>query len=46
MSHLYRFGQFVLDPRRRTLSRADSPVVLAPKAFEVVALSKRLNFPN
>jgi DNA-binding winged helix-turn-helix (wHTH) protein/tetratricopeptide (TPR) repeat protein len=36
MSYLYRFGQFVLDPRRRTLSRADSPVSLTPKAFDVL----------
>src|ERR1700759_2261211 len=36
MSDLYRFGQFVLDPRRRTLSRAGSPVSLTPKAFDVL----------
>jgi DNA-binding winged helix-turn-helix (wHTH) protein/Flp pilus assembly protein TadD len=36
MSDLYRFGQFVLDPGRRTLSRADSPVSLTPKAFDVL----------
>src|SRR4029079_1520265 len=36
MNDLYRFGQFVLDPRRRMLSRADSPVVLTPKAFDVL----------
>jgi hypothetical protein len=35
-SYLCRFGQFVLDPRRRTLSRADSPVFLTPKAFDVL----------
>src|SRR6202162_476461 len=34
MSNLYRFGQFVLDPGRRTLSRADSPVSLHPKASD------------
>lgn len=34
---LYRFGQFVLDSRRRTLSRADSPVFLTPKAFDVLS---------
>src|SRR6185369_12610549 len=33
---LYRFGQFALDSRKRTLSRADSPVVLTPKAFDVL----------
>jgi len=33
---LYRFGQFVLDSRRRTLSRADSPVFLTPKTFDVL----------
>jgi TolB-like protein/DNA-binding winged helix-turn-helix (wHTH) protein/cytochrome c-type biogenesis protein CcmH/NrfG len=32
----YRFGQFVLDSRRRTLSRGDSPVFLTPKAFDVL----------
>src|ERR1700690_821506 len=33
---LYRFGQFVLESRRRTLSSADSPVFLTPKAFDVL----------
>src|SRR5713101_9826050 len=36
MSNFYRFGQFVLDPGRRTVSRADSPVSLTPKAFDVL----------
>ena len=36
VSYLYRFGQFVLDSRRRTVSRADSPVSLTPKAFDVL----------
>src|SRR5882672_8303397 len=36
MSNLYRFGQFALDSRTRTLSRADSPVSLTPKAFDVL----------
>src|SRR5260221_8409317 len=36
MNSLYRFGQFVLDPGRRTLSRADSLVSLPPKAFDVL----------
>src|ERR1700757_3534672 len=36
MSDLYRFGQFALDPRKRTLSRADTPVSLTPKAFDVL----------
>src|SRR3984893_11880850 len=36
MSHLYRFGQFALDSRRRTLSRADSLISLTPKAFDVL----------
>jgi len=34
--YLYRFGQFALDSRRRTVSRADSPVSLTPKAFDVL----------
>src|SRR6201984_3010945 len=36
MAKSYRFGQFVLDPGRRTLSRADSPVSVTPKAFDVL----------
>ena len=32
----YRFGQFALDSRKRTVSRADSPVSLTPKAFDVL----------
>src|ERR1700735_2278764 len=36
MSSFYRFGQFVLDPDRRKLSCADSPVSLTPKAFDVL----------
>jgi TolB-like protein/DNA-binding winged helix-turn-helix (wHTH) protein/Flp pilus assembly protein TadD len=33
---LYRFIDFVLDPRRRTLSRGDSPILLTPKAFDLL----------
>jgi TolB-like protein/DNA-binding winged helix-turn-helix (wHTH) protein len=33
---LYRFGQFALDSRKRTVSRADSPIPLTPKAFDVL----------
>lgn len=36
MSNLYYFGKFVLDPGSRTLSRADLPVSLTPKAFDVL----------
>ena len=36
MSDVYRFAEFVLDPGRRTLARADSPVSLTPKAFDVL----------
>ena len=36
MSDLYRFRPFELDARRRTLSRAGSPVSLTPKAFDVL----------
>src|ERR1700723_2518994 len=36
MSNFYRFGEFVLDPARRTLSRAGSPISLTPKAFDVL----------
>src|ERR1700676_891841 len=36
MSNLYRFGQFVLDPAKRTLSRADSAISLTPKAFDLL----------
>jgi eukaryotic-like serine/threonine-protein kinase len=34
--YLYGFGQFVLDSRKRTLSRAESPVPLTAKAFDVL----------
>ncbi len=34
--YLYRFGAFALDSRKRTLSRADSPISLTPKAFDVL----------
>src|ERR1700732_2560821 len=34
--YFYRFGQFALDSRKRTVSRADSPVSLTPKAFDVL----------
>jgi DNA-binding winged helix-turn-helix (wHTH) protein len=36
ISTLYFFGQFVLDPGRRTLSRSDASVSLTPKAFDVL----------
>src|SRR6201987_420272 len=34
--YLYCFGPFALDSRKRTLSRADSPVSVTPKAFDVL----------
>src|SRR5216683_711604 len=34
--YLYRLGQFVLDSRKRTVTCADSPVSLTPKAFDVL----------
>src|SRR5882762_5094089 len=34
--YLYRFVRFALDSRKRTLSRADSPVALTAKAFDVL----------
>src|ERR1700675_608469 len=34
--YLYRFGRFALDFRKRTVSRADSPISLTPKAFDVL----------
>jgi eukaryotic-like serine/threonine-protein kinase len=34
--YFYRFGQFALDSRKRTVSRGDSPVSLTPKAFDVL----------
>jgi TolB-like protein/DNA-binding winged helix-turn-helix (wHTH) protein len=34
--YLYRIGQIALDSRKRTLSRAGSPVSLTPKAFDVL----------
>ena len=36
MSSLYRFGEFVLDPAKRILSRADSPVLLTSRAMDVL----------
>src|SRR5215831_888076 len=36
MSHSYHFGPYVLDPRRRTLSRRGLPVSLTPKAFDLL----------
>src|SRR5580704_1791710 len=36
MSNVYCFGEFVLDPGRRTLSRSDSSISLTPKAFDVL----------
>jgi eukaryotic-like serine/threonine-protein kinase len=33
---IYRFGQFTLDCRKRVVSRADSPISLTPKAFDVL----------
>ena len=36
MSRMYRFRQFHLDPRRRTLSRASVRVPLTSKAFDVL----------
>jgi TolB-like protein/DNA-binding winged helix-turn-helix (wHTH) protein len=33
---LYRFGQFALDSRKRTLSCGDSPVPLTAKAYDVL----------
>src|ERR1700745_804566 len=38
MTDLYRFGPFLLGPRRRTLTRAGSPVSLTPKALDVLIL--------
>src|SRR5262245_48568976 len=36
LTTMYRFGPFVVDSRRRTLSRSGSPVPLSPKAFDVL----------
>jgi eukaryotic-like serine/threonine-protein kinase len=36
MSRIYSFGEFLLNPRRRTLSRAQFPVRLTSKAFDVL----------
>ena len=41
MASSYRFGQFVLDPSKRTLSRADSPVFVTPKALDVLIFLAR-----
>ncbi len=34
--HLYRFGEFELDPCRRTFLRQGAPLEVTPKAFEVL----------
>src|SRR6201987_5718173 len=34
--YLYRFGQFALDSRKRSVSRPDSPVSLTSKALDVL----------
>ena len=34
---LYRFDEFELDPSRRTFVRNGTPVLISPKAFEVLA---------
>src|ERR1700733_1465551 len=36
LRNIYRFGEFALDPSRRTLSRANSTISLTPKAFDVL----------
>ncbi len=36
MSYLYRFGQFALDLKRRSLTYNDSLVPLTPKAFDIL----------
>jgi TolB-like protein/DNA-binding winged helix-turn-helix (wHTH) protein/Flp pilus assembly protein TadD len=36
MSNTYHFGQFVLDSRKQRLSRADLPISVSPKAFDVL----------
>ena len=36
VNNLYRFGEFVLNPAMRSLSRADSPVSVTSKAFDVL----------
>jgi len=36
MTNLYRFERFLLDPGRRALSCADSPISLTPKSFDVL----------
>src|SRR5690349_14607934 len=38
MNGLYRFGEFRLDPSRRTLRRGDEPLPLSPKAFDILLL--------
>src|ERR1700690_3402119 len=36
MSSTYRFGEFVLDPGRGSISRAASPISVTPKPFDVL----------
>ena len=36
LDNMYGFGEFTLDPRRRTLLRGAAPISLTPKAFDVL----------
>jgi TolB-like protein/DNA-binding winged helix-turn-helix (wHTH) protein/cytochrome c-type biogenesis protein CcmH/NrfG len=36
MDNLYRFGSYLLDQRKRALSKDGSPIALTPKAFDVL----------
>ena len=41
VSHCYRFGRFVLEPERRSLSAGDAPVALGARAFDILLLLVR-----
>jgi DNA-binding winged helix-turn-helix (wHTH) protein len=41
---IYTFGECVLDTQLHVLSRAQQPVKLRPKAFEVLVYLLELNF--
>jgi TolB-like protein/DNA-binding winged helix-turn-helix (wHTH) protein/Flp pilus assembly protein TadD len=43
ISHLYGFGEFLLDAQSRVLRLRDEPIALTPKAFDVLLLLIRRN---
>src|SRR5262249_34924018 len=38
IKHLFRFGEFTVDPEQRVLFRAGTPVALTPKVFDTLLI--------